>query len=166
MRRLSHFFVQFYCMQPYFGPICTVHCLSNQAILAPTWKSYVQMQRLGEAANPGPTDPDTQRIAITNPTSIYSKAQTYRELQLAHSPDVITASETSATQLAQDSFSRAIRPVYRRMLWSTPVADHRPKTDGTASKRGKAAGVACMTNQRIRMAQGTTHQNGPGNPYT
>jgi len=110
---------------------------------------------LGEASSPGPSKPETFKFAITNPTSIYSKAQVYKELQVTHGLDVITASETSATQLAQQGFATAMRPAFRKMLWSVPVQDHRPKTDGTASKRGKAAGVACMSSQRIRMALGT-----------
>ena len=148
------FCVQTSQVHPYIGPTCTDHRLSPHAILAPQWRSYTQMQRLGEADNPGPTI-GSFRIAITNPTSIYSKSSTYHELQSEHDLDIITASETSATQLAQTQFSHAIRPTYRRILWSAPVPDHRPKTDGTASKRGKASGVACMTNHRIRHAQGT-----------
>ena len=148
------FCVQTSQVHPYIGPTCTDHRLSPHAILAPQWRSYTQMQRLGEADNPGPTI-GSFRIAITNPTSIYSKSSTYHELQSEHDLDIITASETSATQLAQTQFSHAIRPTYRRILWSAPVPDHRPKTDGTASKRGKASGLACMTNHRIRHAQGT-----------
>ena len=148
------FCVQFTRLHPYLGPTCTDHQFPCHAILAPSWRSYTCMQRLGEADNPGPAA-EAFRIAITNPTSIYSKSSTYQELQSEHQLDIITASETSATQIAQSSFSNAIRSTYRRTLWSVPVPDHRPKTDGTASKRGKAAGVACMTNHRIRHAQGT-----------
>ena len=135
---------------------CSTGCsLSRQAILATTWSTYERRQRLGEADNPGPPKCDSFSFAITNPTSIYSKTQVYKELQTLHKLDLITASETSATKLSQQSFAQAMRTTFRRTLWSVPVQDHRPKSDGTASMRGKAAGVACMSSHRMRLAHGT-----------
>ena len=58
------FCVQTSQVHPYIGPTCTDHRLSPHAILAPQWRSYTQMQRLGEADNPGPTI-GSFRIAIT-----------------------------------------------------------------------------------------------------
>ena len=125
------------------------------AILAPPWKPYTSMRRLGEASKPGPTQMQTYRIAITNPTAIFSKVSTYIELKQDHKLDLITASETSATKVAQQTFQALTRSSFRNIQWSVPVQDHKAKTDGTASKRGKASGVACLTGQRLRKAMQT-----------
>lgn len=128
--------------------------MSHYAILAPAWRSHLSATRVGEATNPGPPDTSLQ-CAITNPTSIVSKASVYRDLARKFGIQLFAASETSATATAQASFSRRIRRLCPRLLWSQPVPDHRVKTDGTPSMRGKASGVALLTQQKARQAQGT-----------
>ena len=127
-----------------------------RAIVAIAWKTHLEATRVGEAQNPGPNTSLT--CAITNPTSIISKASTYRDLADAHGVQLVMASETSATATGQKSFAKQIRKLYPRVLWSQPFPDHHEKSDGTPSLRGKASGVALMTKLRARFTQGTVPQ--------
>ena len=115
-------------------------------------------QRVGEASVPGPRS-DLCRIAITNPTSIVSKAATYHELIHTHKLDVITASETAATHPAQKLFSFNMRQVGFRSQWSAPVPEKFARSDGQPSLRGQALGVANFSWHPIRTIPGTIDES-------
>lgn len=129
-------------------------CFLQVAILAIAWKPPFTATRVGEAKNPGPNSTSIN-CAISNPTAIYSKASVYRDIATKHDVHLFVAAETSATTSAQRSFNRQIRKLYSKQLWSQPVPDHREKTDGTPSLRGKASGVALLTSRQARHAQST-----------
>ena len=107
--------------------------------------------RFGEALNPGPKF----NIALTNPTAILNKQQTYQELLQLYNLHAIAAAETSATELAQRVMSNRFRQMGLHTQWSTPVADQFPTVSGQPSFRGKAAGVCLATRFPCRQALDT-----------
>ena len=108
--------------------------------------------RIGEATHPGPHDPANSRcvLAISNPTSIVSKASTYEALIDEHKIDVITASETAATLPAQRIFAATMKKSGFKTVWSPPVAEKISRTDGELSLRGQASGVAVCSRYHVR----------------
>ena len=65
--------------------------------------------RFGEAKHPGPVCSDSRfqtfRFCITNPTSLAQKSDVRADLAKIHQCDVISLSETAATEAAQKTFS-------------------------------------------------------------
>ena len=108
--------------------------------------------RVGEADHPGPPDSRNSQcvIAISNPTSIVSKASTYEALIANHDIDVFTASETAATLPAQRKFGSTIRKSGFNTIWSPPVAEKISRTDGEMSLRGVASGVMVGSRFHVR----------------
>eukprot|EP00438_Fugacium_kawagutii_P036292 Skav217413 [mRNA] locus=scaffold2674:357934:368154:+ [translate_table: standard] len=116
----------------------------------------IPVQRYGEASHPGPHETKRHiRMAITNPTSIFSKADVYQEITNTFALDVIACAETSATAVAQRSFTKAIRQVMPYQTWSPPVQDHVARSDGAPSKKGRAGGTALFSNLPHRAAIAT-----------
>ena len=66
-----------------------------------------------------------------------------------------TTSETSATKPAQKLFTFNMRQQGFRSVWSQPVRDKFPRSDGQPSMRGHASGVAAFSRQPIRCLHGT-----------
>ena len=115
-----------------------------------TWNPLVGI-RIGEAKNPGPIgDRKLCTFAITNPTSIGNKQTDYLELMHQHSVDVVTCSETSATDEIQKKLSKAFRMQQVNCLWSNPVPPQTQKLNLQPSKRGKAGGTAVLTTYAAR----------------
>lgn len=129
---------------------CLVLACSELSILPKTSATHnpFTAMRVGEAANPGPDLSMTW--AITNPTSIVSKAQQYQQLIQKHGLDFISASETAATQRVQRQFSAAMRTLGFRSKWATPLPDRVERSDLQPSLRGKASGVAMFARWPIR----------------
>eukprot|EP00438_Fugacium_kawagutii_P030649 Skav221855 [mRNA] locus=scaffold1175:104647:110856:+ [translate_table: standard] len=119
--------------------------------LPPQLLLWEVVMRHGEASHPGPSALPI-RTAITNPTSIVSKQDTYRELQKSCHADLITASETAATGVAQSIFGKSIRNSLPYQTWSNPVQDHVVRSDGAPSLRGKAGGTCILTTLPMRKA--------------
>ena len=138
-----------FCLPDSVSVFATVHPVPRPAYLPEHLAGHP-----GEATNPGP--PETFRLAITNPTSIYSKEQQYRELRDIHNVHMATASETAATEKAQNIFHRKMTRTYRNIQWSPPVAEKRARTDGEPSLRGQPAGVATLSTFPARTALDTS----------
>ena len=113
--------------------------------------------RVGEASHPGPANEGSQfcNIAITNPTSIVSKFETYQELCEHFSLDLVCAAETAATPLGQKLFGAQLRSIGMKTVWSQPVGEKIVRTDGQQSLRGNASGVAAFSKWPIRPVVGT-----------
>ena len=94
---------------------------------------------IGEASHPGPATP--YRLAITNPTTINSKLDTYSHLAQQFDIDCFSASETAATSRAQKQFQGLMTKRFPYFAWSQVVPDHRFRSDGFQSARGKASQV-------------------------
>eukprot|EP00438_Fugacium_kawagutii_P030218 Skav204129 [mRNA] locus=scaffold2473:102891:112311:+ [translate_table: standard] len=116
----------------------------------------VTFRRVGEASNPGP-EPSKLKfsLGLTNPTSIVSKLDIYREIIGTFHLDMIACAETSATQIAQTSFTRGIRSTMPYQTWSMPVQDHVQRSGGAPSQRGKAGGTCLLSRVFDRRAVAT-----------
>eukprot|EP00438_Fugacium_kawagutii_P012153 Skav200039 [mRNA] locus=scaffold337:128586:133469:+ [translate_table: standard] len=115
-----------------------------------------QFLPIGEALNPGPQEQTMRlRIALTNPTSIYSKLDTYRDLVTEDQVSVFACAETAATAVSQKTFGAAIRKQMPFQHWSPPVQDHVLRTDGEPSRRGKAGGTCLLSSVPLRAALAT-----------
>ena len=136
----------------------TIFCHESQYLYSkpfcslPFWHSWTHAARVGEACHPGPSDTNI-RIGITNPTSIVSKAGTYKQIQQKFGLHIIAAAETAATSQGQSTFAKLIKPT--KVLWCPPVQTHRDRSDGESSLKGKAAGTALITSLPARKAVGT-----------
>ena len=136
----------------------TIFCHESQYLYSkpfcslPFWHSWTHAARVGEARHPGPSDTNI-RIGITNPTSIVSKAGTYKQIQQKFGLHIIAAAETAATSQGQSTFAKLIKPT--KVLWCPPVQTHRDRSDGESSLKGKAAGTALITSLPARKAVGT-----------
>ena len=108
--------------------------------------------RFGEAKHPGPTDSEVQliRFCVTNPTSINQKADFYIDLAKFHQCDVISLSETAATDIAQANFSRIVGKNQLKCHWSPPVPAFRNTITGKPHEKGKASGVGLCTKLPFR----------------
>lgn len=98
---------------PYFDPIPVNNHGSRCS-------PFLLVERYGEARHPGP-DGDSMhfRVAITNPTSIISKLDVFHEIASHHCRvDLFACAETSATQVAQQTFTRGIRKLMPYQCWS------------------------------------------------
>ena len=113
---------------------------------------HLHANRIGEADHPGPPPLNNSRcvIALTNPTSIVSKASVYASLQTQHQVDIFCAAETAATKPAQRMFGHTMRQYGCKTIWSPPVCEKIVRTDGQASLRGQASGVAVVSKHPIR----------------
>ena len=104
--------------------------------------------RVGEATKPGPL-----RVALVNPTSVVSKISQFDCLANNHCVDIVCASETSATEKAQKSFTHQARSVCGyKSIWSPPVLNQFDRLDGTSSMRGRASGVCTFSRLPCRHA--------------
>ena len=109
--------------------------------------------RVGEALNPGPDDrfgTCSSTIAIVNPTCIANKGQTLLDLSHQFKVDTFVASETAATVKAQSQLAQVIRPHGFRSVWSAPMANQFSTVAGCQSLRGRAGGVACLSQLPMR----------------
>ena len=107
--------------------------------------------RIGEAKNPGPFgERNMCNFGITNPTSIGNKQSDYLELMQKYHIDVVSCSETSATDEIQKKLSKAFRSQQINCVWSNPVAPQTQKLNFQPSKRGKAGGTALITTYASR----------------
>ena len=88
--------------------------------------------RVGEAKNPGPCD-ESICLAICNPTAINKKVGQL----LRFGADIITASETSATNIVQKDVSRDMSAKGYKSYWSLPVAPKKSTVDCRPSYRGE-----------------------------
>lgn len=113
--------------------------------------------RWGEAQNPGPT----YRFAVTNPTSVISKANHYSFLRHQFDIHTFIAAETSATGVAQKIFSNKLKQLSMKACWSSPAPDQFETVSGEPSLRGKAMGVACFSSLPIRPAIATLPSDFP-----
>ena len=111
--------------------------------------------RFAEAQNPGPcqTEDVKIRFCITNPTSLALKSDTYHELMKTHVCDVVTCSETSATESTQRHFAKEMKKHGKKVIWSPAVSPLRTTVTGQLDGRGQASGVAAITSMPIRHAR-------------
>ena len=108
--------------------------------------------RIGEANNPGPPG-DCHRFALVNPTTIGPKAAIFQELHAQFEIGSFIVSETAATPITQACFARQIKPL--KSSWSAPCEEHKARADMLPSTRGKAGGVALISQAPVRVAVGT-----------
>lgn len=128
-------------------------CWSPGVATACPTTSFLRVTRFGEARHPGPHgDHMNFRVAITNPTSIISKLDVYKEIASACQVDLFACAETSATCVAQQTFTRGIRKMFPYQCWSPPVQDHVLRSDGAPSQRGKAGGTCVFASFPLRPA--------------
>ena len=110
--------------------------------------------RFGEAKHPGPqcSNPKSQtiRFCITNPTSLAQKSDVYVDLAKIHQCDVISLSETAATEAAQKTFSKLIGKHRLRCHWSPPVQPFRSTITGKPHEKGKPSGVCLCSKLPFR----------------
>ena len=103
-------------------------------------------ERIGEAANPGPTSCVT--FAVTNPTTIYRKSSLATDLGV----DTLILSENAATVPVQNLEAAAFRQQGYTTVWGHPMLPHRQsdRDAGNDSHKGVAAGVSIHSLHRIR----------------
>ena len=156
-RRFAKFFVLCF----WFSQSCLA--IDDKAILAnagtsvvvSTWRPMLGVSmRQGEASHPGPPSQPCSIISfcITNPTCIARKSDTFRDLFKATQADVITCSETAATDCVQRSFSQEMKTV-AKVHWSPPVMSLSTSESGHQSQRGRASGVALLSKVPSRPAR-------------
>lgn len=132
---------------------CTTQEAISPATTRPT-HAYAG-ERVGEAKNPGPGTHMVVNMAITNPTTIGTKLSTYEELIMTEGVDILSASETAATMVTQNTITMGLHRDGYKAMWSPPVPEYRTRVDGNQSTRGKALGVACITHLPARKILGT-----------
>ena len=104
--------------------------------------------RVGEASNPGP-ESCTMRLMIANPTAIHKKV----DRLLKTNADIITTSETSATNIIQKEISHELKAKGFRSFWSPPVAPKKQTNDHRPSYRGEALGTAIFSRIPCRVTR-------------
>ena len=92
------------------------------------WSSYLSGIRVGEAANPGPSQcsKDSIQLSILNPTALHGRTSDV----LALGSDVVFVSESSATDYAQKILSREYQKASFKTFWSSPAPDKFATDDG------------------------------------
>ena len=105
--------------------------------------------RFGEAKHPGPPM-QSIRFCVTNPTSLTQKADMYIDLANIHECDVISLSETAATDITQRNFSKLVGKHKLRCHWSPPVQPFRNTITGKPHEKGRASGVCLCTTLPFR----------------
>ena len=103
--------------------------------------------RHGEALNPGPHA--TFRFCITNPTCVNRKFDSYHDLVRQHSCDLISMSETAATEVVQRQFSAKFISKKCKVLWSPPVMPLTETSSGCEHSREKPLGLPCWRLSRV-----------------
>ena len=113
----------------------------------PSWRCYVNLQRLGEAANPGP--PVQWRLHVRNIVSAYT-----HQAEIEHTPyDSEVWSETSATKTTLDSMRTIARKVKSFLATSSPAGSRMLK-DETITGRGHATGSLGFSKNRTKSLHG------------
>ena len=106
--------------------------------------------RFGEAAHPGPEL--NFRLCITNPTCVSNKFDTYADFLSQYRCDLVSLSETAATELVQKQLSAKFIAKKCKFLWSPPVMSL-TETCGPVHTRGKASGVGILSALLCRQAR-------------
>ena len=105
--------------------------------------------RFGEAAHPGP---ELQfRLRVTNPTCVSNKFDSFVDLLSQYQCNIISMSETAATELVQKQLSHKFNTKKCKTIWS-PLVQPLTATCGPAHTRGKASGVGLLSNIPCRNA--------------
>ena len=95
----------------------------------------------GEAKHPGPVCSDSRfqtiRFCITDPTSLGQKSDVRADLAKIHQCDVVSLSETAATEAAHKTFSKLVGKHQLRCHWSPPVPSFRNTITGNHVKKVK-----------------------------
>ena len=110
--------------------------------------------RFGEAKHPRPVCSDSRfqtiRFCITNPTSLAQKSDVLADLAKIQQCDVISLSETAATEAAQKTFSKLVGKHQLRCHWSPPVPSFRNTITGKPREKGKPSGVCLCSKLPFR----------------
>ena len=104
--------------------------------------------RFGEALNPGPDS--KLRFCVTNPTCVSNKFDAYWDLVNLEGCNVISLSETAATQSVQLQLSAKFKFKKCTFVWGPAVPPLTNTTTGVAHTRGRASGVALLANVATR----------------
>lgn len=94
-------------------------------------------RRIGEASHPGPGDSNTFCLLVTNPTSVYQKADLFASYEAA----ILMLSETSATTKVQTSEQIQFRKQGFHTVWGSPAPNHLHQVQ-KETLRGAATGVS------------------------
>ena len=125
-------------------------CLLNQLDRKIAWRPELGSGvRFGEARHPGPSAQNI-RFCITNPTSLNQKSDLYVDLVKIHHCDVISLSETAATEITQKSFSKIVGKHNIRCHWSPPVQPFRNTITGKPHEKGRPSGVCLCSTMPFR----------------
>ena len=100
---------------------------------------------VGQASNPGP-DSKGIRLAAYNPTAVHKKV----DLLVKFEAQIISASETSATNVIQKQVTFEMNKRGYQSFWSPPVAPKRSTVDNRPSFRGEAVGSAAFSSLACR----------------
>ena len=104
--------------------------------------------RYGDASNPGP---DTVlKFAVTNPTCVSNKFDVYCDLLDKIGCNVISLSETAATDAVQKQLTSKFKAKKCKILWSPAVPPLTTTVSRAVHTRGRASGVALLANVPIR----------------
>ena len=104
-----------------------------------TWARF--SNSVWEATHPGPavcSDSrfQTIRFCVTNPTSLAQKSDVRADRAKKNQCDVISLSETAATEAAQKTFSKLVGKHQLRCRWSPPVPSFRNTITGKPREKG------------------------------
>ena len=109
-------------------------------------RPYVSM-RIGEASNPGPSlSSATATFAVSNPTSIYQKANLAKDLGV----DTLMLAETAAAMSVQTLETTNFRKYGYDSIWGPPMQPHQHHQ--TDSFKGIASGTSMHSVFPIRKA--------------
>ena len=98
---------------------------SPQPSLVRSWNWY-SGQRVGEAANPGPTrQKETNVVCVLNPAALHGKLHEILRIPA----DVYCIAETSCTGYAQKIFQKEAKPYGYTCHWSAPTLNRKETTD-------------------------------------
>ena len=119
---------------------CLFTCVSIQVDYSP-WCG----QRVGEACNPGPPNPEDQQLDIGtfNPTALLGKEQDV----INFGRGIYGASETSVTATSQPIIRNQFQKAGFYTSWSKPVE---PQKQNVSLLRGKASGTAIISSFPLR----------------
>ena len=92
-------------------------------------------------------------VAITNPTTVQSKVPTIMDLFQKEGVQVVTLSETAATQHVQQQVSKKLCRKHVLSHWSPPAMPHRDSISDRLCERGKATGTAVFSMVPCRKAR-------------
>lgn len=133
---------------------CTFACLLY--ISCYPWRPKLACGvRHGEAKNPGPSKQVNEcnffNVGLCNPTSIYNKADTIKQLFTDVNLHILCLAETSATTSTQSIIRSNLRPEGIKCLFSPEVPPQITRVTGEPSNRGKASGTAVFSTTPCRL---------------